>query len=474
MEIEFQSIADKENKKRDNDLVNFSEREFLGGRPQKNSGKVKNMHICYDGKIEDLRKFLEKEKNIVNYIEIRGNFYITHKTKGVSIVINNCEIENGNWCIIKENDFLNIYWNGKNISGEIKGNIDKKNNKYIESDLRLPFCEPRIKTYPYFTDIVGTLDAYNVADNWIYNNFLLIWIFGKAQNIDYWADFKFGNEKNQIEFCKQLKKEIITRKKIARKYDSIVCFVIETLNNKKYLFMSVDTYYIKEWWENNSNRLHYRHQVYVYGYNNKEKYIILSDFVNGEYKTLKVSYSSFEQAYNGYEKAPIIHNKYGENNWIISYDNKEIEQIDIKRIKGLIENFVQSMDTYVKSYLWKIKNKCDLKYGLKYYDELINVLKKNKYSQIDYRVIHILVVLNDVMLDRLIYLEEKGYLKCMEECIANAESLSKNTRKLQNMALRYNVTNKNEYYERIISEIKKLKIEQQYVFSLCLYYMEEQ
>lgn len=432
------------------------------------------MYICYDGKIEDIRNFFEKERKIINYIERKGNLYITCESKGVDIVVNNCKIENDNWCIIKENDFLNIYSNEISINGEIIEDINKINNKYIESDLRLPFCEPRIKTYPYFTAIVGTLDAYNVGDNWIYNNFLLIWMFGKVQNIDYWADFKFGNEKKQIDFCKQLKKEVMTRKQIERKYDSILQFVIETLNNKKYIFMSVDTYYIEEWWENNPNRSHYRHQVYVYGYNKKEKYIILSDFVSGEYKTLKVSYDIFKKAYNDYGKAPIIHRKYGEKNWIISYDKKEKEQIDKKRIQKLTENFLQSKDTYVKSYLWGIKHKCDIKYGLKYYDELIKVLEKNRYSGIDYRIIHILVVLNNVMLDRLIYLEENSILKVPKECVANVENLLKNTKKVQNMALRYNLTNKKEYYEKIILEIKRLKLEQQYVFSLCLFYMEEQ
>ncbi|WP_370749206.1 hypothetical protein [Eubacterium sp.] len=151
-----------------------------------------------------------------------------------------------------------------------------------------------INTYPYFTGLVAILDAFNKRDMWIYNKFILFWIFNFVYFNEYWIDFKFGNEEIQEEFCKQIRKEEIYRKDV----DNILEFVKENIDAKKYIFVSIDVYYIDEWWRPWEDNMHIKHQVLVTGYEPSERTVFVTDFMgNNKYETVKMSYDDFVVAY---------------------------------------------------------------------------------------------------------------------------------------------------------------------------------
>lgn len=103
--------------------------------------------------------------------------------------------------------------------------------------MELPFVCPKIKTYPYFTAILGILEAYGKHEVWIYNNYLLIWMLKDIHNIEYWIDFKYGNEEIQKEFCPLISKKIVLREDIDKEFSSIIeaiIFYIKQNFRKKY------------------------------------------------------------------------------------------------------------------------------------------------------------------------------------------------------------------------------------------------
>lgn len=424
------------------------------------------MWAIYENKkirFENFVQMIFKEKIILQNNQNR--IYLKKNCENIFIEINKFVLESGYWCNVKNGDNLEIKYLNRIYSAYI---FEKdKNYSEIESDKNdflLPFCNPTIKTYPYFTAIVGTIEAYNNSECWIYNNYILIWIMGKIQNVDYWADFKYGNEKIQDEFCKLINKEIISRNKVRRKHTDIVNFIKEAINKKKYVFLSVDTYYIREWWGNRP-RKHFRHQVYIYGYNDHKKYIVLADFLeNGIYKKLNVSYVEFIQAYNGFSEAPKIYRAFGEKNWLLSYNNLE-EKIDLVRIKKLLKDFLVAKDTYVKSYLWKRKRIDQLKYGIDYYDRILEVL--NDDCKIDYRLVHILLELNKVMELRMKFLEDNGYIILSKRCKEKLHNLVNETTKLQNLVIKYRINNNYKYFNEIRIRIMDLKKMQYDTFSKC-------
>lgn len=427
------------------------------------------MKVLFNKKTETIEKFLSyiNDKLHANiFLKYNNNkYYLIDKSeKNIQIKINDIVVTKRIYWNIQRGDYILV----SNKLEALIINDDTDINEERTSDVKLPFCFPRIRTYPYFTALIATLDAYNVADNWIYNNYLLIWIMGSIHSIDYWADFKYGDEKKQEYFCKQIKKEIITRQSIKGNYKSITDFIKKSIQSKKYIFVGVDTFFIQQWLQEGLERQHYRHQVYIYGYNEEKKYIIMSDFVNGEYKSIKVPFEEFDEAYNNYNNAPIVYVKYAQKIWLISYNFNNIEKINVKRISYLLEDFLNSRDKKIKSYLWEIQRRNDLKYGLEYYDELIKSIQEDESEEIDCRVIHILVELNSIMKERMSYLDMNGKIILTDLCKTNLEDLVLETNKMQNLAIKYNLTKNNRYLQHLLGYLKRLKDKQEKTFSMCL------
>ena len=141
-----------------------------------------------------------------------------------------------------------------------------KNKLYEQDEILLPFSIPRVKTYSYFTSILGILEGNKIPDIWLYNNYLLLWADIRNHRSEYWFDFKYGNEYIQYEFCSFLDKSIIKRDEVNT---SLIDFIIDKLNAENYIILGVDVFYIKEWWSSRKKH-HRRHEILIYGINKKK------------------------------------------------------------------------------------------------------------------------------------------------------------------------------------------------------------
>lgn len=431
------------------------------------------MWVIYKNKEIDVNIFFEKIFTKEKGVNISNNLektFIKNINKSLEIKINNIKIGLGYWCNIKNGDYIQICYKNKSYRGIIKEAYKvTKRSMLAKSDVLLPFCKPSIQTFPYFSAIVGTLEAYNNAECWIYNNYILIWIMRGEAKDGYWGDFKYGDQERQKDFCKLLNREIVLRSEVEYKYNNIISFIIEAINQEKYIYLSVDTYFIKEWWED-TQHFHCRHQVYIYGYNSIGKYVVLADFVNGKYKSMNVPFKDFILAYNELSKDVVLDDVYGQDNWLLSYNKNERENINIGRINKLLVNFLNSEDTYIKSYLWKKEYDGKVIFGINFYDRFYEMLVKNKGNKIDIRIVHILVELNRIMLSRIHYIEKSNNISFGKECKDKVYELMLGTNIFQNMVLKYNITKNEENYIKIITKLKLLKKMQYKAFFLC--YME--
>ncbi len=432
------------------------------------------MNVWFNKKRFKIEIFLTQiNKKIQSNISIMYNkekcYIIDRSHNKIQVQINQIHATKNTFWNIKVGDSIRII-NQKNVfEGVIISSCAVGTDTITKSDdVKLPFCFPRIKTYPFYTALVATLDSYNVADNWIYNNYILIWMLGWTHFLDYWADFKYGDEENQEAFCKLINKEIVSREKIKKKYRTIIQFIKESIKEKKYVFTGVDIFFIQEWWNNEKEHYHYRHQAYVYGYNEEKQYIIMSDFIGGDYKSINVPFEQFIEAYNNYDKVPVIYVEYGQEIWLISYNKNKTEEIDLDRIVNLLEDFLNSRDTKVKSYLWHAKTVSDIKFGLEYYDEILKAICEQRNGIIDYRAIHILVELNIIMRDRMQYLEKNMNIDFTNLCKTNLDSLILEVKKAQKLVLKYNITLSDKDFKKLMKCLVALKEEQKNTFSMCL------
>lgn len=361
--------------------------------------------------IDDNEELILSTQNVKNtfakVISIAGRSYIMCISNKVIIKINNIKIKSRVFWLLEKDDQIEI-----NLGDIFFYNI-------IKTIKKMPYPDPIVKTYPKFTSIVGILGAFACDRVWIYNNYLLLWIFRNIQNIEYWADFKFGNELKMEEFCKQLKRRIIYRKNVRDL--NIIEFIDRVIGSRGYIAMSIDLYYIKERFFQEEERIHLKHEVLISGIDKMNEYVILSDFMKGgKYCTVHVDFDSFIKAYNDVGKDNRqLYKDYGDEIVIWKF-NSYCENIDLKRVYDFCLDAYKGTDIHYNSYLWIEHSSDELAYGLNFYD----VIHKNIVSQLqdtqltfDVRLCHLLVEYGRIMSYRIGYLLEEKIIELNDKVI---------------------------------------------------------
>lgn len=75
-----------------------------------------------------------------------------------------------------------------------------------KADVCRPMVIPKYQTYPETTAILAILSANNNSEEWIYNNFLLVWSYVWVWDDKYWCDYKFGHNEIKGELCPMIER----------------------------------------------------------------------------------------------------------------------------------------------------------------------------------------------------------------------------------------------------------------------------
>ncbi len=376
-----------------------------------------------------------------------GSVYIKNEVDYIDLWINGIKYEKDEKIIINIDDRVEI-----KRGEEIIDSINEDSN-----NIKLPWGEPMVKTYPYFTGINSILKGYDKDEAWIFNNYFLIWMLRFAHFSEYWADFKFGNEEKQENFCMQLDKEVIKREEVIEP----ILFIKKCIESRRYIFISLDMFYIPEWWSG-ENKKHTKHQSFVSGYNDEKQVLFISDFMgNGKYQTVQVGYENFLKAYDDWKKDENqCRVEYGNDIWLLSV-NKKKEQIDIKRIFDWCVDSLEGTDTRIENYLWWSQKSYEVAYGKNYFDEYKKALKEmDDNSWFDGRPVHIINEFGKVMYKRIEYMIEQGIIKnsrTKNKALQSIARYTEKSEKLQNMGLKYLMQRDAIMVEKMINELDVIK-----------------
>lgn len=353
-------------------------------------------------------------------------------------------------------------------------NLLNKDKSSVVKKRELPFVLPKVRTYPYFTALVGILGVHNKEDIWIFNNYLLIWALKKLYHIDYWIDFKFGNEDIQKEFCPMINKTVLSRQFITDNYKSLKEAIKEFIDQEQYIFVSADVFYIDEWWGKRSPERHFRHQLCVSGYDYIEDTLTISDFIEGIYSTIKITYDKFEKGYNSYDKY-VPYEDFGRDIWLLSYNKNGQEEISIERIYYLLIDFLNCSDTHIINYIQLGGDTDNYVYGLEIFDELIRYIEdveNNELQFIDKRPFHILLEMHRVMFWRLEYIFEKYYVAPQKEVMESVKQMIGETEAMQFLVLKYNLTNEKNIIGSLKQRLQEIVLKEKEMLEKCLHVIE--
>lgn len=373
-------------------------------------------------------KSSENEKYNFKILKRDNNYYCCVSDEYKSYQFNNVKYDK----MIE----LNLSKHNKLVLDGIEIYININEEKFLDYvDTSLPFEIPQYCTYPMFTAIQGILKGHNNELNWVYNNYIQLWADKTIVSEYYWTDFKFANEEIREEFC-----PLIFKKYGEKITDNFVETIKNNINNKNYLFISIDMFDIDAWWQTGDERWHSVHQILIYGYNDIDREFLTADFYTGTYKKIKLSYEKVENGYMKYfrqheeEKIGLFL-----DDLYFRYTPCEYN-IDLNVMANLIKDFLDAKDTVYFNYL----NICKVNmiiYGIDVIDcvksYVHDVYQKKQY--LDIRPIHFFMIINEIMRERMKYLSSNGYVDYTEEVEQLIEECYKLSVTIRNLGLKYNI-----------------------------------
>ena len=312
----------------------------------------------------------------------------------------------------------------------------------------LPMTYPPITLYPYIANKLSVLMSYKETLPWYYSNFIQMWT-RKIEPSTYWFDFLYARMRG---FCPSYKISLFSKKIIQYKWNSIVDFIIDVIDLGFYVYMNIDTFYISA--GGNYNEHHYRHDIFVYGYDKDKKMLNVADFYNaGKYAYSFAGFDEFELAYTNYYKT----NQYDfyEGIFVETFESTNYN-FDIKKIANTVNDFLLSRNTTIVSDYEMFDDKENTVYGIQVYDvfsEYLNRLSKRTIEGIDVRPFHMLFDHKVAMLQRLKYLGDSNYLD-NTEYISDLYTLLRNEcHMIRNMILKSRYTNDTKIYTEAIKKL---------------------
>ena len=323
---------------------------------------------------------------------------------------------------------------------------------------KLPFKVTKYKTYSLNTAINGILEAYGDNEIWLYNNYISLWIYAKRRRKEYMVDFKYDMDVNYYELCPLLKLGFIK----VRKNHNIIEIIRENITKRKYIYLTVDTFYIDLWWHNVGQKIHSEHEMLILGYNDEKKVVFAADFFKRVYSIQEISYSDFRKAFDahmGYirerDNVDIV-----EIRTFKYFKNKEYK-LCIERIQNMITDFLNSNENTVSddSDLFTVHE--DVLYGIECLNHILDYFKECicKNEQLDYRIIHLIYIFNEIMECRIDYMIQNKYISdnvFIRNIQKNFRDLAHKNEMLRSLVMKYNIKKEKRYGKLIIEKVKKM------------------
>ena len=289
--------------------------------------------------------------------------------------------------------------------------------------------------------------------SWIYSNYMQLYTTINPHLtdqcfIDFFHSINGTFRFLELSSCPWINFEKISIRDVTKKWDSIIEFIEEKINEEKYIGITVNTSNISNY---DFSALH---NLFIYGYDNAQQLFYATDhFRNGVYDFESIKYSELSNAI-WYPHQNEVSWGNLEGVWLFSKIKRTHENIYGLNIKKIIYDFkcytrlegsIFSQDKYYA-------------YGLDCYDNLLllynNIMKNGKFC--DVKGIYTECAHKKLMVDRLIYLNEKSF-SIKHSFIEEYKEIYKSLETAQMFTIKYNKTINLSILPKIIELISCVK-----------------
>ncbi len=316
--------------------------------------------------------------------------------------------------------------------------------------------KPIISTYTHHSYYLSILQNDSNTLWWIFSNYIQLYI-NKDLNKNYWGDFYFpmAYELKCFETCKWLVVQKIPRYFISEKYDDILEYLKEMLENDFYVHMMVDYYYVSK--SRHYMKKHRCHDCFVYGFDDDTQELMCADYM---FKDMRLAYDiiKYDEIREGF-KASL--SRKDEILYEYTYSYKKKDTCDYAfHIQNIINNLKDYRDSVMPEY-WRnynYDNSGEIAWGLSCYDVYSDYLGKPEMNLIDLRLLYMFMDHKRIMVERLNFLFQKYNKIALENYINEYEELYKKLNKALKYLIKFNITRKEELKKIVcdlLVEVKK-------------------
>ena len=222
--------------------------------------------------------------------------------------------------------------------------------------------------------------------------------------------------------------------------EDIVQFVVKYIDRDYYVQLYLNEFYMPD--RSNYNTQKNIHETLIHGYDlYDETFDIIGYNKMGQYVSSKLKFADFKKAYTKIDysdfKEAYMKIKYSPNHMakigLLKYDNNRRYEFDLNLVLEQIRDYIESNNTSEKFRMLDAPE--DGIYGIETYCHLIHCLLEQR-NNFDIRLFHILWEHKKCMLNRLIYMENKGCLDPYENLSVAYNKIEREVANLRLVMLR--------------------------------------
>ncbi|MDT3426277.1 hypothetical protein J2Z22_001803 [Paenibacillus forsythiae] len=315
----------------------------------------------------------------------------------------------------------------------------------------LPMQYPIITSWQWQANAFAILANYPQTEPWIMNHFIQLQLTSNpgSSYVDFYRTPTF-------EFCPWLFHQHLQRDTVRYFNKDICAFFVDCINLNNYIYGVFDQAFFVP----GHDRL--PHDLFIYGYDLERRVFHAADFTfTGKYAFAEVAFEQLEKAYHAIE---------GDEDWLysgkgglslISFTDSLGYDFNIANVATQLEGFLAGHNSFEKSReLTYRTNPCV--FGLEVYDKLIEDVIKihDQQQEADYRPFHVLCDHKALMLRRIPFLEEHGYLQPDSGILECYRSIENDALFCRNLLLKYMITKQSSIIDKIITNIRKIRKEE--------------
>ena len=323
----------------------------------------------------------------------------------------------------------------------------------------LPIAMPPITSFPFIADLLSILWAHqSLTAPWIFDRYIQLQVetYNEPPILDFYDGGVRENDLLPAYFCPFIEWRRIDRERNYPPIESFVDYVRYQIDQDVYVDTPLDLYYLS--CSRSYAKLHFIHETFIYGYNDKLKTVNVADFYDkGKFSFKSVSYDELENS--------------GGNltNFINLYSFRNFNyKFDLGIAKTFIEDFLHSRDSFAKYNISYEKRNKNVVFGLGVFDCLIDIF--NMEPIINFQAYHVIYDHMCIMKSRIDYMYSLGHIaeQMYFELSRNIDTLIRSALLLRNMVLKYNYSHEISLVARINKKCEMLRNEEKQFFTKLL------